>query len=206
MKKVNKYYLEGMFSTYYLLVEMTFSNGEQAEIRVGVDQIDSGKISPHSINIIVDLEAIQSWWPENWMDEVKEEVAKVVTLQHTLAMRIQQTQKTMDELGIKKEDSTKEDDSKDNSAEASSEQEWFDESGYIEDGYADFIVAGEDDYEQLLNPVEFIKNFKDKDDFRGWVMEGSIEDIRAAIKAFEKCELFEHCAIMMDVIKHKQNE
>jgi hypothetical protein len=58
----------------------------------------------------------------------------------------------------------------------------------------------DEQYEQIMNPFEFIKNFKDLDDFREWALDGSILDLQEAIKVFQEHELYEHCAIMQKLI------
>ena len=58
-------------------------------------------------------------------------------------------------------------------------------------------------YESLLNPVEFIKNFKTMDDFEKWADQGDVQDLKAAILQFEKVELYEHCSIMKKIIDKK---
>lgn len=55
-------------------------------------------------------------------------------------------------------------------------------------------------YEQIMNPVEFIKNFKDLDDFKEWALDGSILDLQEAIKVFKEHELYEYCSIMQKLI------
>ena len=215
MKKITNYFLEGMLTTYYLKIDITFSNGEDAEIRVGVDQFDSDKITKDNVIVIVDLANIQAWWPEDWLNEVKEAVSEAVTLEHTLAMRIKQTQITMDQHGIGKDDSTnKAKDKQDSQAQFGKDElnEDGDDINWDAEASYDLTLTGatamdvHDAYEELLNPVEFSKNFKDVDDFKSWAREGSIEDIKSAIKAFEKSEMYEHCSIMMDIIKEKENE
>ena len=58
-------------------------------------------------------------------------------------------------------------------------------------------------YEQILNPVELIKEFKTMHEFRVWCYKGTAEDLDAAIRAFEFYELYEHCAIMLSVRNNK---
>lgn len=62
------------------------------------------------------------------------------------------------------------------------------------------IIMINEQYEQIMNPIEFIKNFKDLDDFREWALDGSILDLQEAIKVFEYYELYEHCAVMQELI------
>lgn len=55
-------------------------------------------------------------------------------------------------------------------------------------------------YEKIMNPVEFVKNFKDLDDFREWALDGTILDLQEAIKVFQEYELYEYCAVMKKLI------
>jgi hypothetical protein len=61
-----------------------------------------------------------------------------------------------------------------------------------------------DDYENLVEPKNWIKIFPTMESFRKWVVLGTIEDIESTIKEFEQEELYEHCAIMMDVLKERK--
>jgi hypothetical protein len=56
-------------------------------------------------------------------------------------------------------------------------------------------------YQSIINPLNFIKIFKDAAAFRLWCEEGSKEDLRCTLKAFEEAELYEHCAIINKVLK-----
>ena len=55
-------------------------------------------------------------------------------------------------------------------------------------------------YEQILMPTEFIKEFKNIDEFREWAMDGTILDLKEAISVFQDYELYEHCAVMQKLI------
>ena len=55
-------------------------------------------------------------------------------------------------------------------------------------------------YEQIMQPDEFVKEFRNLDDFREWAMEGTIIDLREAIEVFKNYELYEHCAVMQKLI------
>ena len=215
MSKMNNYALEGMLTTYYLLTSITFSNGNQADIRVGIDQMDGDDIKLDDVVIIIDIESIPSHWPKGWVNEVKKTVVENITLKHTLAMRIKETQRVMDQRGIGKDDSiNKAKDKQDSQSQFGKDElnedgddiNWDAEASYEESTYADAAMDVHDAYEELLDPVEFSKNFTDVDDFKSWAREGTIEDIRSAIRAFEKSEMYEHCSIMVDIIKEKENE
>lgn len=58
-------------------------------------------------------------------------------------------------------------------------------------------------YQDIIDPLNFIKNFPKRENFRKWAMTGTINDLKAAISTFEYYELYEHCAIMQDVIDEK---
>lgn len=55
------------------------------------------------------------------------------------------------------------------------------------------------EYEIIIEPDNFIKNFKNKQEFETWVKSGTPQDIDCAIKEFEKYELYEHCQVMLDI-------
>lgn len=55
-------------------------------------------------------------------------------------------------------------------------------------------------YEEIVNPVEFIKNFETLEDFKEWALDGSILYLKKCIKKFQEYELYEHCAIMQKLI------
>ena len=38
-------------------------------------------------------------------------------------------------------------------------------------------------YEKIIDPVEFIKNFKNEKEFIDWLSLGTVEDIEACLKA-----------------------
>ena len=58
-------------------------------------------------------------------------------------------------------------------------------------------------YQALTVPTEFIKNFKTRADFKKWAHGGAINDLKEAIVSFEHYELYEHCAVMQEVIDEK---
>jgi hypothetical protein len=59
-------------------------------------------------------------------------------------------------------------------------------------------------YETILNPLNFVEYFKTMDEFRMWASEGDILDLEEAIKVFEKYELYEHCAVMLELLNEKK--
>lgn len=54
-------------------------------------------------------------------------------------------------------------------------------------------------YVDLIRPTNFIKTFKDDDEFREWARLGTVEDLNWAIKNFEKDELYKYCNILKQV-------
>ena len=61
-------------------------------------------------------------------------------------------------------------------------------------------------YEEILDPVSFVKNFATMGQFAEWARGGLINDLKEAIRVFEHYELFEHCAVMLLVIDEKVDE
>lgn len=55
------------------------------------------------------------------------------------------------------------------------------------------------DYEQILDPVNFLKRFASMEQFVEWANEGDILDLEEAIKVFESKELYEHCNVMQAI-------
>ena len=68
------------------------------------------------------------------------------------------------------------------------------------------IDALEKHYINLVNPSNFIKIFRDLDEFREWANIGNSEDLTWAIKNFESEELYEYCAILKNVRDKKLAE
>ncbi|MDA9262884.1 hypothetical protein OAC86_00955 [bacterium] len=54
-------------------------------------------------------------------------------------------------------------------------------------------------YLDLIRPTNFIKTFKDDEEFREWAKQGTTEDLDWAIKNFEKDELYTYCNILKQV-------
>jgi hypothetical protein len=59
------------------------------------------------------------------------------------------------------------------------------------------------EYEELIQPDNFVTQFKTVEEFSNWCKLGTKEDIQAAIKEFEKYELYEHCLVMYNIMKRK---
>lgn len=53
-----------------------------------------------------------------------------------------------------------------------------------------------DTYKNIWQPKNFIKLFKDKEEFKEWARSGTKEDVYLTIKIFEKEELYEWCEIL----------
>lgn len=59
-------------------------------------------------------------------------------------------------------------------------------------------------YEELIQPHNFIKNFTSMDAFREWTRKAeTINDLRSALKVFEKAELYEHANIIQVSLDEK---
>jgi hypothetical protein len=58
-----------------------------------------------------------------------------------------------------------------------------------------------DVYFDSKRPESFVTTFKDNAEFRQWCEEGSKEDLRCTLKAFEDAELYEYCVIINEVLK-----
>lgn len=58
-------------------------------------------------------------------------------------------------------------------------------------------------YENIIEPQNFIKNFKTIEDFNKWLDQGTVEDLEATLKAFEEAELYEHCILILKKIKNQ---
>jgi very-short-patch-repair endonuclease len=60
-------------------------------------------------------------------------------------------------------------------------------------------------YEDLINPENIIKHFKTDKEFKDWARDGTIRDIEYTLIRFEEAELYEHCKLLLEVIKEKEN-
>lgn len=56
-------------------------------------------------------------------------------------------------------------------------------------------------YNQLIRPDNFVKNFNNLWEFEEWCYIGTIEDLQATLVEFEKYELYEHCRVIKSVIQ-----
>lgn len=74
----------------------------------------------------------------------------------------------------------------------------------LQNMHNDYMKRLEDEYIALIQPKKLIEHFKDIEEFKEWAELGTPADIRAAIKAFEKDELFIHCVILNDVLNTKE--
>ena len=62
-----------------------------------------------------------------------------------------------------------------------------------------------DKYNEIKDPNNLVRQFKDIQEFREWANMGTVEDLLCAIQEFYKCGLNEHCIIILDVCKDKIN-
>lgn len=59
-------------------------------------------------------------------------------------------------------------------------------------------------FEEMIIPTNFVKTFDDMDEFRRWCHDGNVEDLEHALSAFKEYEeVYEYCAIIVEVIKEK---
>lgn len=58
-------------------------------------------------------------------------------------------------------------------------------------------------YSELVQPSKLIEYFEDAAEFREWAELGTPDDIRAALIAFEKDELYDHCKVLKEVLLEK---
>lgn len=56
------------------------------------------------------------------------------------------------------------------------------------------------EYNKLIRPDNFIKEFNNLHEFEEWCYIGTIEDLEATLEEFEKYELYEHCNVIKHVI------
>lgn len=68
------------------------------------------------------------------------------------------------------------------------------------------MIPLDDSYEHLIDPLNFVQNFKTKEEFKEWARQGLINDIKATIKCYEKKELYLHCAWLQEVIDERIDE
>ena len=55
-------------------------------------------------------------------------------------------------------------------------------------------------YLEIIDPKEFIKNFKTENEFLKWLNTGTIEDIRCTLTKFQEAEMYEVCNIIKKVL------
>lgn len=58
------------------------------------------------------------------------------------------------------------------------------------------------DITEILPPDEFIKRFKDNQEFEEWALDCTLKKLKTYIIAFRSYELYEHCAIMQKLINN----
>lgn len=57
------------------------------------------------------------------------------------------------------------------------------------------------EYNKMIRPDHFVKNFDNMWEFEEWCYIGTIEDLEATLVEFEKYELYEHCQVIKSVIQ-----
>lgn len=55
-------------------------------------------------------------------------------------------------------------------------------------------------YNNKINPVDFIKNFKSPQEFEEWCYVQGIKDLKITLQKFKKHELYEYCKILQTSI------
>ena len=61
-------------------------------------------------------------------------------------------------------------------------------------------------YEELAKPENWVKLFPDMTSFKKWIKLGSMSEIQTTLKSFEEAELYEHCAIILEVINERKQK
>jgi hypothetical protein len=68
------------------------------------------------------------------------------------------------------------------------------------------LMEIDDQFQELLRPEKFVKNFNTMQCFENWCTSGDIEDLEETLVVFGAYELYEHCAIIKKVINDKHLE
>jgi len=71
----------------------------------------------------------------------------------------------------------------------------------IKDEARVFLKELRNKYFDTKCPKSFVLTFIDMSEFRQWCEQGSKEDLKCTLKAFEEAELYEYCAIINEVEK-----
>ena len=59
---------------------------------------------------------------------------------------------------------------------------------------------------QILDPLNFIKRFPNRESFIAWLNPHSIKDLREILDTFEKYELYEYCSVVKWVVDKKKDD
>tara|TARA_B110000285_G_C14890599_1_gene498357 strand:- start:444 stop:680 length:237 start_codon:yes stop_codon:yes gene_type:complete len=70
----------------------------------------------------------------------------------------------------------------------------------------DHLRALERAYSKMVQPSNLIEYFNTTEEFTEWAELGSPSDLRAALIAFEKDELYDHCKILKAVLVSKEQK
>lgn len=68
------------------------------------------------------------------------------------------------------------------------------------------MIPLSDDFEEILDPRGFIKQFSDKEHLKEWARKWMINDLKAHIQTFEHHEMYSTCQDLQDVIDEKVNK
>ena len=61
-------------------------------------------------------------------------------------------------------------------------------------------------YEELAKPENWVKLFPDMTSFKKWIKMGSMSEIQTTLKNFEEAELYEHCAVILEVLNERKEK
>lgn len=64
-------------------------------------------------------------------------------------------------------------------------------------------MSGFNNNRHLENPLEFVKQFKSIEQFKGWARNGIIRDCRIAIEVYSKLGMTLHCNALQEVIDER---
>mgnify|MGYP000008580374 CR=1 FL=1 len=65
------------------------------------------------------------------------------------------------------------------------------------------MTPRDEQYQDMIDPINFIKNFVDKEGFKAWLRSGTINDLKDMRNVFEKREMYLECGTIQSVIDEK---
>lgn len=57
------------------------------------------------------------------------------------------------------------------------------------------------DYKAIVNPKNLLKGMNESD-FKEWLLDGTLKDLKCTLEVLEDAEMFEHAIIVRDMINH----